>query len=172
MKNTNKLYHFCTKEFYEKLKKEGRINAGNIKYSIQDNKKYAYKYIFEEKAINNGNGMFFLWGDKKNKGNEIKYCNKEEANYILLELEVPSDIYIITNYDNWCSFIMDLHEADGDYKLADEICREEYGIKNGLEGAYNAIYDFDDKYDILQILIPYIRFNWVTDVYYVKNKII
>lgn len=172
MKKTNKSYHFCTKEFYEKLKKDGQINAGNIKYSTKDKNEYAYKYVFEEKAINNGNGMFFLWNDKKNKGSDIKYCNKEETNYILLELEVPSNISIITNYDNWCSFIMDLHEADGDYKLADEICREEYGIKDGLEGSYNAIYDFDDKSSIQQILIPYIEFNWITGVDYVENKIV
>lgn len=172
MGKINKLYHFCTKEFYEKLKKDGEINAGNIKYSNQDKNKYAYKYIFEEKSINNGNGMFFLWSDKKNKGYSIDYCDKEEANYILLELEIPSDICIETNYDNWCSFIMDLHEADGDYKLADKICREDYGIKDGLEGSYNAIYDIDDELIILQILVPYIRFNWVTEVEYVKNKIV
>lgn len=172
MKKTNKLYHFCTKEFYEKLKKEDRIKAGKIKCSNKDNNRYAYKYIFEEKAINNGNGMFFLWGDKKNKGSEIKYCKKENANYVLLELDVPIDISIKTDYDNWCSFIMDLHEANGDYGIADEICREEYGIKDGLEGSYNAIYDFDDKSSIQQILIPYIEFNWITGVDYVENKIV
>lgn len=172
MTKTNKLYHFCTKEFYKKLKRENKINAGNIAYSTPDNNRYAYKYIFEEKSINAGNGMFFLWNDKKNKGNEIKYCSKDNAKYMLLELEVPTEISIVTNYDNWCSFIMDLYEADGDYQLADEICREEYGIKDGLEGSYKSIYEFDYEYDILQVLVPYICFDWIKNIDYVENKII
>lgn len=172
MQRTNKLYHFCTKEFFEQLQQENIVIAGDIKQSVPDNNKYAYNYIFKEKNINNGNGMFFLWYDKKNKGSEIKYCKKEDANYILLELEVPTDISIVTNYDNWCSFIMDLYEADGDYKLADEICREDYGIKDGLEGSYKGIYDYDDKYDILQVLVPYMRYNWIIGIDYVENKII
>lgn len=172
MEKTIKLYHFCTLEFYEKLKEERIVPAGDIALSIPDNNKYAYKYIFEEKKINNGKGMFFLWHDKKNKGYEIKYCKKEDAKYILLELEVPRDIVTITNYDNWCSFVMDLYEADGDYELADEICRTDFGIKDGLEGSYNAIYDYDEEQDILQALIPYIDFFWITDKEYVKSKVI
>lgn len=162
-------YYFCTKEFYNKLKNGGEIKADNRK-SI-GNEKYAYDYIFNNKKINKGNGMFFLWGDKNNKGNDIKYCTKEEASYILLELEMPKDICIETNYDNWCSFIMDLYEANGDYELADEICREEFGIKNGLDGSYDLIYDTDCKY-ISQLLVPYIKYNWIKNIYYVENKVV
>lgn len=164
-------YHFCTKEFYNKLKEKQEIKADD-RNCLELNLSSAYKYLFKEKMINNGNGMFFLWGDKKNKGTTIKYCNENEASHILLELRIPADICIDTNYENWCSFIMDLEEADGDYQLADEICREDFGIKDGLEGSYNNIYDISGDKDILQILIPYIKYDWIESLSYVENKVV
>lgn len=170
MNNLKKAYHFCTKEFYEKLKEKQIIKADNRKST--DNNKFAYNYLFEEKNINNGNGMFFLWGDLYNKGYNIKYCSEVEANYVLLELDIPKDIAIDTNYDNWCSFIMDLYEADGDCQLADKICREQFGIKNGLEGSYNSIYDINLDTKIIQILVPYLDYNWIKSIKYTKNKVV
>lgn len=169
MNNFKKAYHFCTKEFYEKLKEKQIIKADNRKST--DNNKFAYNYLFEEKNINNGNGMFFLWSDLYNKGYNIKYCSEVEANYVLLELDIPKDIAIDTNYDNWCSFIMDLYEADGDCQLADKIYREQFGIKNGLEGSYNSIYDINLDTKIIQILVPYLDYNWIKSIKYTKNKV-
>lgn len=48
--------------------------------------------------------MFFLWSVLYNKGYNIKYCSEVEANYVLLELDIPKDIAVDTNYDNWCWF--------------------------------------------------------------------
>ena len=114
--------------------------------------------------------MFFLWENPTKKGKTIEFVDKSLANFVLLELEIPNNIGIDTDYDNWCSFIMDLYESDGDYKVADEICRE-IGIENGLDGSYQAIFKTDD-YSNIQTLVPYLKSDWIVSIQYTKNKIV
>ena len=168
--NTKKRFHFCTKEFLKELQEKSIIYADNRE--TNDRNKYAYDYIFfKEKKINNGNGMFFIWKDYNCKGNNIKLNdNPSDGEFVLLELNIPSNICIDTDYDNWCSFIMDLDEADGNYDIANEICLE-YGIKDGLEGSYKCIYDIDDNSRI-QTLIPYFDINWISNIKYTNIKVI
>ena len=170
LKNIKKRFHFCTKEFLEELKNKSIIYADDRNPKGSTN--FAYDYIFfKEKKINNGNGMFFLWEDYKCKGNKINISNNpNDGEFALLELNIPSKLCIDTDYDNWCSFIMDLDEADGDYNLADEICIE-YGVEGGLKGSYQSIYNIDDNTRV-QTLVPYINFDWIEDIKYTNLKVI
>lgn len=60
MKKEVKRFHFCKKEFYERLIREKEIYADDREST--DNNRYAYKYIFSSPhKLNNGNGMFFAW---------------------------------------------------------------------------------------------------------------
>lgn len=168
--NTKKRFHFCRKEFLKELQEKSIIYAD--KRETKDNNKYAYDYtFFKEKKINNGNGMFFLWENYKCKGNKVElYDTDNSGEYALLELDIPSELCTDTDYDNWCSFIMDLYEADGDYKIANEICIDA-GVTNGLEGSYECIYDIDENSRI-QTLVPYLDINWISDIKYTNTKVI
>lgn len=114
--------------------------------------------------------MFFLWENPEKKGIPIQLVDESKASFSLLELEIPDEIGMDTDYDNWCSFIMDLHEADGDLQVADEICQE-FGIENGLEGSYQAIFLTNESSNI-QTLVPYLKSEWITSIQYTENKII
>lgn len=164
-----KAYHFCDKEFFYKLRDELKIEADD---RITDEIRYfAYDYLYNTVKINNGNGMFFLWENPEARGYEIKYCDESKAESVLIEFEIPSELCVITDYYNWSSFIMDLHEANGDYEIADKICREEFGIKGGLKGSFNNIYHIDE-HSIIQILAPYFKYEWVKNFKFVEHKII
>lgn len=69
-----------------------------------------------------------------------------------------------------CNFILDLDEADGDLQLAEEICQES-GIKDGLEGSYQLIFEIEDDSNI-QSLVPCLKQNWITAIHYTKNKFV
>lgn len=112
--------------------------------------------------------MFFCWSHPNYKG-DIEFDDNGE--YLLLELEVDSDICLKTNYENWCSFAMDLYDADGDLNLADKYCKE-MGIKGGIKGSYNAIFDTSDNEDEIQILIPFISTSFIKSIKRCKNKYI
>lgn len=169
MKKEVKRFHFCKKDFYEKLMSEGVIHADDRVST--DNNKYAYKYAFSTPhRLNNGNGMFFTWKNPLDLGYEIKYSEESNADYVLLEIDIPKELTIDTDYQNWCSFILDLYDADGDVKLANEYCIED-GIVGGIEGSYNAIFDIDNT-SAIQTLIPYIKSKWIKSVKYTKNIIV
>lgn len=163
-----KRYHFCSKEFLKALQTQQTIEAGP--HVSKDHNKYAYDFLFLKKQLNNGNGMFFLWEDPEKKGIPIQFVEEVQAEFVLLELNIPKGVGIETDYDNWCSFIMDLHEADGDLQVADEICRE-FGIEDGLQGSYQAIFATDDS-SIIQTLIPYLKWDWITAIHYTLNKVV
>lgn len=167
-----KCYHFCDKNFYNSLLKDKLIHANNIinytKNPFKIGEDYVKEFVFKNKKINNGNGMFFAWSNPNYKG-EITYTDK--SNFILLELDVPEEICIKTNYENWCSLGMDIFEANGDLELANKICKEEIGIKNGLEGSYDAIFYIDENSEI-QILLPSINIEWVISASFVSKKFI
>lgn len=166
-----KCYHYCTKEFLQELIDKRVIYPKQaVNYTDVSNKiaeDYVKEYVFENKKINKGNGMFFCWSHPDYKG-DIEY--NDNGDYILLELYVPWQEAIKTNYENWCSLGMDLYEANGDYQLADKICREQYDIKDGLEGSYQAIFDTSDERDEIQYLLPYINSKWILQWYIVSNK--
>lgn len=167
-----KAYHFCTKEFYKELIMNGIIYANDKIYYRDELHKigedYVKEYVFKVKKLNNGNGMFFAWSNPEYKG-KIKY--NDNGDYILLELNIPDGIGIKTHYENWCSLGMDIYDANGDYTLADKYCREEFGIKDGLEGSYNAIFELE-KYAETQILLPYIDSKWIRDISIVEKRYI
>lgn len=165
----NKCYHFCTKKFFNELNSKKIIFPDN-RESLNTNK-YAYDYLFKYKNINNGNGMFFAWQNPSYKGYPIQYCDEDKANYVLLEMNVPINFCIKTNYENWCSFICDLDEANGDLNLADEICKEDYGIKDGLEGSFNSIFNISNI-DQIQTLLFHINIDWIKSYKFTKNIII
>lgn len=154
-----KCYHYCDNDFYENLMKEEIVYA-NDKISIENEKSgacYVKEYVFKVKKINNGNGMFFAWSNPEYKG-PIELSSN--GKYILLELEVEETAIIRTDYENWCSFGMDLYDSDGDIKIADEYCKE-IGIINGIKGSYEAIFDCSDEHSEVQILLPYIKQSWI-----------
>lgn len=162
-----KRFHFCSKDFLKDLQTKGWIEAGEPHKS--GHLAYAYDYLFKTKQINGGNGMFFLWEHPDKKG-VIHWCDEAEASFVLLELSLPKDIVIDTDYDSWCNFILDLDEADGDLQLAEEICQES-GIKDGLEGSYQLIFEIEDDSNI-QSLVPCLKQNWITAIHYTKNKFV
>lgn len=161
-------YHFCTNDFVEELLSKKIIYAdNNLRLKEDEPASYIKKYAFETMRLNNGNGMFFAWSNPFYKGN-INFS--KEGNYSLLELDLGDDkVEIKTNYENWCSFGTDIYEANGDLKEADKICRE-YGILNGLKGSYQAIFDTDDESDEIQVLLPYIKSEWIIDIKRCSNK--
>lgn len=157
-----KCYHYCENSFYEELLQKEIIEA-NDEVIIPDEKlaeHYVKEYAFKVKKMNNGNGMFFAWSNPAYKGN-IEFC--DNGKYSLLELEVEEDMVVKTNYENWCSFGMDLYDNDGDINEADEYCRE-IGIVDGINGSYNAIFDCSDQHSEIQILLPYIKKDWIQSV--------
>lgn len=162
-----KCYHYCTNEFFHELMDKQIIYANDVINT--ENASYVKNYVFKEKKLNKGNGMFFTWTHPDYKG-PIKY--DEKGKYSLVELEVPENIAIKTNYENWCSFQVDLDEANGNLELADKICREDYGIKDGLLGSYNAIFDLSDTKMEIQVLLPYIDLKWVKSTKNVHRRYI
>lgn len=162
-----KCYHFCDVSFLEKLKEDNIVTANNIMTDCSSLKD-GYKYLFIDKKINKGNGMFFTWKNPQYKGYEIK--ENPEGKYALLELDVPKDIAVITDYENWCSFCLDLDEADGDLKVADENCKRLYDGFS-LRKSYESIFYIESD-DRIQVLLPYIKKEWIQKSTIVEKKII
>lgn len=164
-----KCYHFCSSDFYKKLLKENIIYAdSDLRLNDGEPASYVKKYAFITEQLNKGRGMFFAWSNPCYKG-EIEFDNN--GSYILLELSMKNeDIAILTNYENWCSLGVDIHLCDGDLKLADEYCREEYHMKNGLKDSYNAIFDVSNSLDEIQVLLPFIKKNWIKSARRCGNK--
>lgn len=162
-------YHFCNEDFYNNLIVQKEIIANdniNIpEFKHKHGEHYVKEFVFINKRLNNGNGMFFAWSNPDYKG-EIEFDS--EGKYYLLELNVPEDICIKTHYENWCSLGMDLYDVDGDIEKADTLCRELFGIKNGLEGSYEAIFEINEQ-DEIQILMPYIKKDWINSVFKCNN---
>lgn len=173
--DTYTCYHYCSYDFFEELKSKRVIYADDRshKFDKMGNSNniepisYAKEYLFREKKINNGNGMFFAWTNPDYKGN-IVYLDK--PGFVLLKLEVPTDSIIKTDYENWCSFGLDIYDADGDLHLADVYCRNS-GIPEGLEGSYKSIFNIKDPSEV-QILLNKLSLDWVVDFKYVERKFI
>lgn len=165
-----KCYHFCSRSFLDKLLEENIIYADeDLRLDKEEPVSYVKEYVFKTKKINNGKGMFFAWSNPFYKGN-IDFNEKGE--YILLELNVsPENICIKTHYENWCSLGVDIWEANGDLELADKYCRESYNIKGGLNESYNSIYEIND-FDEIQILLPFIKKQWIISKRKCNKKII
>jgi hypothetical protein len=156
---------YCTKEFYNELSEKEVIIADNRVNMRDDSTKYGYDYLFNKMNINNGNGMFFAWTNYDYKGN-INF-KEEETDFKLLKLDV--DEYIKTDYENWCSFCMDLDDCDGNLEEADAYCKEELGIEDGIVGSYNAIFDIDDNNEV-QLLLPKVSASDIISVRNVNRK--
>lgn len=167
-----KCYHFCNKEFVDKLQTDKEVVANNnLNLPVRDEfigEHYVKDYVFNRKKINDGKGMFFAWSNPSYKGEVIF---SDDGPWYLLELEVDDELVIKTHYENWCSFGMDLEDNDGDLEEADIFCRE-MGIKDGLEGSYNAIFCTDNLEDEIQILLPKINVGWIKSIRGCKKKYI
>lgn len=168
-----KCYHFCKKKFYDELLRKKIIIAN--KYISQNDlteklpEHYVKDYVFINKNINNGMGMFFAWSNHQYKGKTLFDDNGE---YYLLEILTDEKNCIKTHYENWCSFGMDLYENNGDLHETDIYCKEEFGIIDGLNGSYNAIYDISNTNDEIQILLPYINLDDVKSAKRCLNKFV
>lgn len=162
-----KVFHFCTREFYEELLEKKEIIADDRDYDLDIPAGYIKNYAFNIMKINNGCGMFFTWTHPDYKG-PVKY--DPHGDYALLELDVNEDLAIKTNYENWCSCALDIFDCNGDLKEADLYCREEFGIKNGLKGSYEAIFDISNSSDEIQVLLPLLKSEWIISCRYCKNK--
>lgn len=165
-----KCYHFCSNEFLKELLKRKEILATpykmpNTEFILPEH--YVKEFVFNIKKINAGTGMFFAWSNPSYKGN-VMY--DDNGKYSLIEFEVDEDICLKTNYENWCSLGTDLFDVNGDLQLADKYCREEFGIVNGLEGSYEAIYDISDRNMEVQILLPYLKADWIKSLKRVAKK--
>ena len=158
-----KCFHFCTGDFLTELQNKGVVVANDTINLLEpkDAASYAKEYAFITKQLNNGNGMFFAWSNPEYKG-VVKVCSG--GKYRLLELEVPKDECILTNYQNWCSFGTDLFDVDGDLDAADILCREEFGIVDGLQGSYDAIFDISDELDERQVLLYRLNSEWIKSI--------
>jgi len=162
-------YHFCCDAFLKELLRNGTIYAdSNLRLKKDEPVSYAKEYIFKIKKLNKGNGMFFTWTKPSYKG-DIRY--DEKGLYNLIELDVDEAVEIKTHYENWCSLGMDLAQVNGDLKEADILCKE-LGLKNGLLQSYNAVFDISNEADEIQILLPYIKKEWIVAVTKCKNKFI
>lgn len=161
-----KRYHFCSKEFLRDLQTQEVIEAG-----IPDKSgslRYGYDYVFQTKQLNGGNGMFFLWETLERKGT-VDYCEEEDASFVLLELAIPRQEALDTNYDEWCNLCSVLDEADGDLILADDYCHDY--INGGLDQAYELLFDLGDDC-LIQTLVPRLNQAWITAIHYTKNKFV
>lgn len=147
--NKIKCYHFCSNEFYDELINKGEIVADNRVNNRNDATRYGYDYIFNKMKINNGNGMFFSWVKYDYTGWTVN-ITEEENDYKLLELE--ADDYILTDYNNWCSFCLDLEENVPE-----------------AENMYKTIYMIDDE-NATQVLLRKISVDDIVNVYNVDRK--
>ena len=80
-----RVFHFCTKEFYNDLQERKEIIADDRDFDISEPAGYVKNYVFKVMKLNNGNGMFFTWSNPEYKGT-IEYNSNRD--YMLLELEV------------------------------------------------------------------------------------
>ena len=158
-----KCYHFCSNEFLSQLLECGVVDANKKLNLIKgEPASYVKDYAFNVKKINNGNGMFFSWSNPSYKG-DIKF--DENVSFSLIELEIEDDsIAIKTNYENWCNLGVDIEEANGDLELADKYCREDYHIVDGLQGSYNSIFDISDDQMEIQVLLPFLKKEWIKSI--------
>ena len=171
----SKLYHFCCQEFLERLIDTGEVKPVNQLY--QGNRRRAYDILFQR--LNNGNDMFFAWGALENKGDKIEYIEKDkvtDSTYVLLELDVPEDEFISTNYYNWCDLIWILEHGETP-QGAGEIAQEEFGTPGktpveAFETIYSCVFNLEDGYHYEQMLLKTIKKEWITGIKYVANKII
>lgn len=147
--NKIKCYHFCSNEFYNELIVKGEIVADDRINNRNDATRYGYDYIFNKMKINNGNGMFFSWVKYDYTGWTVN-ITEEENEYKLLELEV--DDYILTDYNNWCSFCLDLEENIPE-----------------VDDMYKTIYMIDDE-NAIQVLLRKISVVDIVNVYNVDRK--
>ena len=164
-----RVFHFCTKEFYNVLQERKEIIADDRDFDISEPAGYVKNYVFKVMKLNNGNGMFFTWSNPEYKGT-IEY--NSNGDYVLLELEVDENIAIKTHYQNWCSCGMDIYDCDGDLEETDLYCRNELGMKDGLKQSYEAIFDTSDCSDEIQILLPYIKSEWIVSAKACKHKLV
>ena len=167
--NKIKCYHFCTIDFYKLLLEKNKIIANeNINYhdpKIPED--FVKEYVFREKRLNNGKGMFFCWSNPHYKGN-IDF--NDNGKYCLLELEIDEYLCIKTHYENWCSLAMDLYENDNNLIETDKYCKS-IGMVNGLLDSYNSIFNIRELEEV-QILIPYIESGWIKNMVRTNNKYI
>ena len=164
-----RVFHFCTKEFYEDLLEKKEIIADDRDFDLNEPAWYVKQYVFKTMKINNGNGMFFTWSNPEYKGT-IEYDSN--GDYTLLELEVDETLAIKTHYENWCSCGMDIYECNGDLKETDSYCRDELGMKDGLKQSYEAIFDTLNYLDEIQVLLPLLKSEWIISAKTCKNKLI
>lgn len=162
------VYHFAHVDFYNELKEKVSISCNDSLKNIGALTPFAYEYAFKYKKLNKGNCMFFTWANTTEKWFHPEFV--EIGDYVLLEMSIPNELLIETDYDNWCSFITDLDFADGDLEVAGEIYREQGG-KGGIEESYNDIFNLTGSIR-RQCLVPRLEFNWIKSVRYVKSKII
>ena len=164
-------YHYCKNEFVQELVEKGEIQANkyikpNVEMLLPED--YVKDYVFNKRNINAGHGMFFAWSNPAYKG-KIQY--DEHGEYSLIKFEIDDKICVKTNYENWGSLGVDIYEADGDLELADVYCKE-YGFINGLQGSYESIYDIYDTSMEIQILLPYLKAEWIKSIKKVKQRYI
>lgn len=158
-----KCIHFCDKLFFESLMKSGVIYADSrgVNPSKEQCKRspylHAYKYVFGEKRLNEGNGMFFFW-DFFDKNIEGHGCSK--GDYVKLVLEIPSEEVVKTNYEDWRSFSVDLWEHDGDINSLLDFYDNEPWCSNGIDQAYENIFK-DLEGERLQYLSKKIDASWI-----------
>lgn len=162
-----KVFHFCTKTFYNDLISKEIIIADCRDIYKEEPAYYVKNYVFKVRKLNNGNGMFFAWTRPDYKG-KIEYS--EDGDFILLELLVDEEIVVKTSYENWCSCGMDIFDCEGDLKKTDLYCKEVLGMQNGLEDSYKAIFDLSDPIGEIQVLLPYIKSEWIKNKWTCVNK--
>ena len=63
-----RVFHFCTKEFYNDLQERKEIIADDRDFDISEPAGYVKNYVFKVMKLNNGNGMFFTWSNPEYKG--------------------------------------------------------------------------------------------------------
>ena len=67
---------------------------------------------------------------------------------------------------------MDIYDCDGDLEETDLYCKNELGMKDSLKQSYEAIFDTSDCSDEIQVLLPYLKSEWVVSAKACKHKLV
>ena len=74
-------------------------------------------------------------------------------NYLILELEVPDNIPLLTNFYDWSDLLFD----------------EEEGFSGDRKTLWNNILDVNEQSVEIQVILPYLRKSWVKNVNKLKE---
>mgnify|MGYP001059113006 CR=1 FL=1 len=160
-----KLFTHQSKEFVNSLLRDGFIkNNGSV---MRDEKhiKYAYERLVKYARYNVSDEFvgFPIWCWYKI---ETAY----ENDGIKIELDVPDELALLTDYYDWGGGV--LYYAELYLNGINEIEGETLTAKESMERDFSNCVNQNMLREDIQAIIPYIKLEWVTNVEELKESVI